>query len=327
MTTAADDSAAEDAFEALLAGRPAPEGAAGLAAFTEAVRTSANRPGRPSAALAELLATGLLTDQSSPSIRTARTAGSPPARSSRVRIRRRAAMIFPVLLAKFLSAGAVAQAATGAGLVLVVATGAGATGALGENVQDTVTSVVGVTSEDATGDATGDATVGGEDVTSETETTPVVETTAPADPTEGQFDPEAWAAAGPEGYSSFGAWVSESAHNRELKDWLRAEGRNFGSMVREWAHKKGLDDADLADEGVDLDELTDVSTTEPVSGETASEPETEDAGTQVTTTERVSGNGNGNGKSAGVGSNGKGNGNGNGSGNGKAQGNGHGGGR
>jgi hypothetical protein len=317
MTTAADDSAAEDAFEALLAGRPAPEGAAGLAAFTEAVRTSANRPGRPSAALAELLATGLLTDQSSPSIRTARTAGSPPARSSRVRIRRRAAMIFPVLLAKFLSAGAVAQAATGAGLVLVVATGAGATGALGENVQDTLTSVVGVTSEEATGDAT----VDGENATTETETTPVVETTAPAEPTEGQFDPEAWEANGPEGYSSFGAWVSESAHNTELKDWLRAEGRNFGSMVREWAHKKGLDDADLAEEGVDLDELTDVPTTEPVSGETASEPETEDAGTQVTTTERASGSGNG--KSAGAGSNG----NGNGSGNGKAQGNGHGGGR
>jgi hypothetical protein len=317
MTTAADDSAAEDAFEALLAGRPAPEGAAGLAAFTEAVRTSANRPGRPSAALAELLATGLLTDQSSPSIRTARTAGSPPARSSRVRIRRRAAMIFPVLLAKFLSAGAVAQAATGAGLVLVVATGAGATGALGENVQDTLTSVVGVTSEEATGDAT----VDGENATTETETTPVVETTAPAEPTEGQFDPEAWEANGPEGYSSFGAWVSESAHNTELKDWLRAEGRNFGSMVREWAHKKGLDDADLAEEGVDLDELTDVPTTEPVSGETASEPETEDAGTQVTTTERASGSGNG--KFAGAGSNG----NGNGSGNGKAQGNGHGGGR
>ena len=315
MTTAADDSAAEDAFEALLAGRPAPEGAAGLAAFTEAVRTSVNQPGRPSAALAELLATGLLTDQSSPSIRTARTAGSPPARSSRVRIRRRAAMIFPVLLAKFLSAGAVAQAATGAGLVLVVATGAGATGALGENVQDTLTSVVGVTSEEATGDAT----VDGENATTETETTPVVETTAPAEPTEGQFDPEAWEANGPEGYSSFGAWVSESAHNTELKDWLRAEGRNFGSMVREWAHKKGLDDADLAEEGVDLDELTDVPTTEPVSGETASEPETEDAGTQVTTTERAGGSGNG--KSAGAGSNG----NGNGSGNGKAQGNGHGG--
>ena len=115
MTTAADDSAVEDAFEAILAGRPVPEGAAGLAAFTGAVRTSATAPGRPNAALAELLATGLLTDQSSPSIRTARSAGSAArAAASRVRIRRRPAMIFPALIAKFLSAGAVAQAATGA---------------------------------------------------------------------------------------------------------------------------------------------------------------------------------------------------------------------
>jgi hypothetical protein len=322
MTTAADDSAVEDAFEALLAGRPVPEGAAGLVAFTEAVRASATRPGRPNAALAELLATGLLTDQSSPSARTARTAGSPPARSSRVRIRRRTAMIFPVLLAKFLSAGAVAQAATGAGIVLVVATGAGATGALGENVQDTLTGVVGVTAEETTGETTGDVTVTGEDPTTAIETTPVVETTAPAEPIEGQFDAEAWAAKGPEGYSSFGAWVSESARHPELKEGLRAAGRNFGSMVREWAHKKGLDDADLAAEGVDLDELTDVPTTAPVSDETEVEPVTEGTGTQAATTERGGGNGKGQG-------NGNGNGNGsvNSGGNGKGQGNGHGGGR
>ena len=115
MTTAADDSAVEDAFEALLAGRPVPEEAAGLAAFTEAVRETATSPGRPNAALAELLATGLLTDQSSPSTRTARSAGAPPSRASRNRIRRRFAVFFPALFAKLLSAGAVAQAATGAG--------------------------------------------------------------------------------------------------------------------------------------------------------------------------------------------------------------------
>ena len=80
MTTPADDSAVEDAFEAYLAGRPVPEGAAGLAAFAEAVRATATLPGRPTAALAELLATGLLTDQSSPSVRTATSAGSSPER-------------------------------------------------------------------------------------------------------------------------------------------------------------------------------------------------------------------------------------------------------
>jgi hypothetical protein len=37
MTTAADDRAVEEAFEASLAGRPVPGEAAGLAAFTRAV--------------------------------------------------------------------------------------------------------------------------------------------------------------------------------------------------------------------------------------------------------------------------------------------------
>ena len=142
MTTAADDSAVEDAFEALLAGRPAPRGAAGLAAFTEAVRDSATSPGRPNAALAELLATGLLVDQSSPSARTARSAGAPPSRASRNRIRRRFAVFFPALLAKLLSAGAVAQAATGATVVVVAFAGAGAVGVLPGPVQDTFTSIV-----------------------------------------------------------------------------------------------------------------------------------------------------------------------------------------
>ena len=110
MTTAADDSAVENAFEALLAGRPAPDQAAGLAAFTEAVRMSATSPGRPNAALADLLATGLLVDQSSPSARTARSAGAPPSREPRGRTRRRFAMFVPAVLAKVLSAGAIAQA-------------------------------------------------------------------------------------------------------------------------------------------------------------------------------------------------------------------------
>src|SRR5215208_6925826 len=101
MTTAADDRAVEKAFEASLAGRPVPGEAAGLAAFTSAVRSTATQPGRPNAALAELLSTGLLTDQSSPSTRTAPAAGSSP-RRSRVRIRRRFAMFFPALLAKLL---------------------------------------------------------------------------------------------------------------------------------------------------------------------------------------------------------------------------------
>src|SRR3712207_5925294 len=101
MTTAADDTAVEEAFEAYLAGRPVASEGAGVASFAAAVRATATEPGRPNAALAELLATGLLVDQPAPSPRTAPT-----------RRRSRFAMIFTALIAKFLSAGAVAQAAT-----------------------------------------------------------------------------------------------------------------------------------------------------------------------------------------------------------------------
>ncbi|MET0787932.1 MAG: hypothetical protein ABWY33_01700, partial [Cellulomonas sp.] len=306
MTTAADDSAVEDAFEALLAGRPVPEGAAGLAAFTQAVRTSATPPGRPNAALAELLATGLLTDQSSPSARTAGTAGSPPVRPSRVRIRRRAAMIFPVLIAKFLSAGAVAQAATGASVVVVAFTGIGAVGALPAPVQDTFATVVETvtpleapTSGDDTADTVTDETVVDDVVTEPTdEATESTEDEAET----AEFDLDAWIEAGPEGYDSFGAWVTESAHNPDLKSALRARGQNFGSMVSKWAHDKGLDEDDLAAEGVDLDELIDGST-EPDSVVDADVTEVEQTEVAATTEDRgsrVSGNGkssNGNSKS------------------------------
>ena len=229
MTTAADDTAVEDAFEAFLAGRPAPEGGRQLelAAFAEAVRATATLPGRPNAALAELLATGLLTDQSSPSTRTAPSAGTPPSRASRIRRRRRFAVFFPALIAKFLSAGAVAQAATGAGVVLVAFTGAGAAGVLPDPVQDTFTSVVGSETDD--------------------------ETTVPEDTTadgprrgrrHGRRDHRPGGARreadeldrrgvggrpGRRTSETFGEWVSLSAHNAELREWLRADGDELRS--------------------------------------------------------------------------------------------------
>ncbi len=332
MTTAADDSS-EDAFEALLAGRPVPEGAAGLAAFTEAVRTSATRLGRPNAALAELLATGLLADQSSPSARTARSAGSPPPRrSSRVRIRRRTAMIFPVLIAKFLSAGAVAQAATGATVAVVAFTGVGAVGALPDPVQDTFATVVAEITPLAppTSEEPAEEVVPEETVAEEVETTD-----GATDVTEGaeavEVDVEAWIAAGPADHDSFGAWVSESAHNTDLREALRAQGKNFGSVISKWAHDKGLDEDDLAAEGVDLDALTDDVTTEPETVVGTDDAETvtvtEQTGAGTTTQDRGSrGNGNGkatsgtggsNGNSKATSGNGGSNGNGNGRGNGK----------
>ena len=215
MTTAADDSAVEDAFEALLAGRPAPQGAAGLAAFTEAVRESATSPGRPNAALAELLATGLLVDQSSPSARTARSAGAPPSRASRNRIRRRFAVFFPALFAKLLSAGAVAQAATGATVVVVAFTGAGVVGALPGPVQDTFTSIVSdeteelPVEEDPADEVPGEEVPVGEAPVAEE---PVVEDEPAADLPLDDGDPwtdEAeWATNGPIAGQPFGEWVS-----------------------------------------------------------------------------------------------------------------------
>jgi hypothetical protein len=316
MTTAADDAAVEDAFEAHLAGRPVSGESAdafpGLAAFSEAVRATATQPGRPNAALAELLATGLLTDQSSPSARTATSAGSPPARrSARVRIRRRTAMIFPVLVAKFLSAGAIAQAATGAGVAVVVVTGVGAVGALPDPLQNTVSSVVETVTPFEL--PTGEEPVVEEPVVEEPVVEePVVEEPVVEEPVveDAAFDPEAWVAAGPAEDESFGAWVSASAHKTELREWLRAEGRTFGSMVRDWAHKKGMDDEDLAEEGVDLDDLTEEPVTEPVEEETATEPAPEvetEAADGDATDKKSNGKGNAGGKSTGNG-NGKGNG-------------------
>ena len=302
MTTPADDLALEEAFEASLAGRPVPCEAADLAAFTGAVRSTATQPGRPNAALAELLATGLLTDQTSPSVRTAGAAGSLPSRRARVR-RRRFAMIFPALLAKLLSAGAVAQAATGAGVVLVVATGAGATGLLGEDVQDTITTVVGA---DTDGTTTQDPAL----PVDEPATDPGVvdgtegDTTVVVDPVQEAFDPQAWIDNGPAGYESFGELVSESAHNDLLREWLRSKGMTFGSVVRGWAHEKGMDDADLVEEGVDLGELTEEPTTEPVTGGTdgADDGADDEAdSTEVASTQGGSGKGNGGGNGGGNG--------------------------
>jgi hypothetical protein len=129
MTTAADDSASEEAFEAYLAGKPVPEPGATLAAFAGAVRATATQPGRPNAALAELLATGLLVDQPPLSARTAKR-------------RRRRMWFITAIFAKIASAGAIAQAATGAGIVLVGFTGVGAAGALPTPVQHGFATVV-----------------------------------------------------------------------------------------------------------------------------------------------------------------------------------------
>jgi len=233
MTTAADDSADEIAFEAFLAGRAVPAEADGsspaVVTFAGAVRATATLPGRPNAALAELLTTGLLTDQSSPSTRTAPSTGKSP-RRSRVR-RRRFAMFLPALVAKFLSLSAVAQAASGVGIAVVAFTGAGATGLLGNDVQTSLTSVVGAA--DTTGDV---STPVASPTATETETpavetpavaTPAVETPAPA----AARDPEAAQKSGPADGETFGAWVHEAF----------PDGKADGRIVSQWARNKHVD--------------------------------------------------------------------------------------
>jgi hypothetical protein len=291
MTTAADDTAVEEAFEAYLAGRPVADAGAGVASFAAAVRATATEPGRPNAALAELLATGLLVDQSAPSPRTA------PSRR-----RRRLAMIFPALLAKLLSAGAVAQAATGAGVAVVIVTSAGAAGVLPDPVQETFSSIVGTETEqtdtvdsapveDGTTDEVTDTTDTTDTETDGTETdgeTPLDSAATPPTLEEWQQGPDS------ESDQDFSAWVSEGARL----------GYVDGETVSRMAHERN--------ERRRNGDLEDDETTTPETGEDVTEAE--DGEGDVTVQEdagddRRHGNGNGRG-------NGNGNGNGGGRGNG-----------
>jgi hypothetical protein len=233
MTTAADDFAVEEAFEAYLAGRSVADAGAGVASFATAVRATATRPGRPNAALAELLATGLLVDQPAPSPRAA------PSRR-----RRRLAMFFPALLAKLLSAGAVAQAATGAGIAVVVVTSAGAAGVLPGPIQETFSSIVGAeTPESGSVDPTTLDPATTTEPTDATDPTQSDETETPATETPAIESPatESPEVTGPDPSQPFGQWLNGRVEHGEVD----------GRRVSEWAHERnqqrrngGAQDAD-----------------------------------------------------------------------------------
>jgi hypothetical protein len=227
-----------------------------LTAFSDAVRACATAPGRPNAALAELLATGLIADQSEPSTRTT----GHPARASRKRPR----MLLSTLTAKLAAAGVAAKAAAATGVVAVALTGAATTGVL--PVQgDTVDAVVesgdgvatdptlptdggtgGTTDEDATEDATDedateeDATeedAAEEDATEEATEEDVTggeptETPAetPAEAPAGELTEDQWAQ-GPVTGQSHGDWVSEGARN----GWVT------GERVSDAAHRRNAE--------------------------------------------------------------------------------------
>jgi hypothetical protein len=131
----------DEAFERLLAGHPVPAEAALLVAFTTGVRAAATDPGRPGPQLAQLLAAGLPTapdavgERADAFVGTAQPLGQRRARPTMLGVLAAAA-------AKVASARAVAQAATGVGIVLAGATGAGAAGVLPDPIQDQVAHVV-----------------------------------------------------------------------------------------------------------------------------------------------------------------------------------------
>ena len=199
MTTPADVRTDEEAFAACLTGRPVPAGAQGLAAFTDAVRASATEPGRPNAALAELLATGLLVPTQEPSRGTA----GRPARTSR----KRPHVLISTLTAKFAAAGAVAKAACATGVVAVALTGTATTVALTTPDEPTTVETSTTTQEPTTEGLTSDT----QDPTSGTAPTgstpePVGEPTGDQDVT---GSPEAEDLVSPEGTATPEAPESE----------------------------------------------------------------------------------------------------------------------
>ena len=173
MTTPADVRTDEEAFAACLAGRPVPAGAQGLAAFTHAVRAGATAPGRPNAALAELLATGLLVPTQEPSLGTA----GRPARTSR----KRPHVLISTIVAKFAAAGAIAKTAAAGGVVAVALTGTATTVAL-TTPDESTTGMV----ETTTTTTTGEQTPG----TEQTESSPERTSDLADAPIEAPVDPE-----------------------------------------------------------------------------------------------------------------------------------------
>ena len=181
-------------------------------------------------------------------------------------------MILPALLAKFLSAGAVAQAATGAGVVVVAFTGVGAVGALPAAAQDSFSTVVAAvtpltpptsegTAEEPAEDAVPEASLAEDGETAENGETAEDGTAEgavePGSTEAEEFDVAAWALTGPEGYDSHGAWVTASAQNSELRAALKAKGVSFGAVISGWANGNGVDPDVLAALGVESDEPAD----------------------------------------------------------------------
>ena len=125
---------------------------------------------------------------------------------------------FSAIIAKIASAGAVAQAATGAGLVLVGFTTAGATGVLPTPVQNTFDSVVHDVSGPNTAGATTSGTPSETATPSPTDTSVTSSSAAPSEThaavvsTGPSWKPER--GDGEDGEKNYGQAVSSAAHER-----------------------------------------------------------------------------------------------------------------
>jgi uncharacterized membrane protein YgcG len=219
MTAAADDPTVEEAFEAYLAGRRVPAARSGLASFADAVRASASEPGRPSAALADLLANGLLLDQPGPAAQ--------PSRGTR---RRRTRMLAPALLAKLMSAGLAAKAATVAGVAVVGLTTVGFTGNLGPAQHTFATLVDQATPFTAPDPAPAQADLAGTPADDGTGATPVTSPSPGEAPTE-------LSTAGTDDSRQ----ESDDSAEKAAGTARPAHPSNYGGQVREWAHQKNED--------------------------------------------------------------------------------------
>jgi hypothetical protein len=277
MTPATDDDALEAAFEALLAGRSASPAAGGLAAFADGVRATAARPPRPSAALAELLATGLLTDQS-----------SVPAPRAAARSRRRSTRMFLAFFTKLAAAGVAAKAAVVGGVVVVGLSTAGFADALPAPAQHAFATVVDAATPLTAPDTTTTAVVDAPTAPQQAVTAPVV--TAPEGTTPAETPTAPKAPTLPSQSQGLGGVVSGMAH----------DGTITPGAVSSLAHKRN-EDRRAATGGT--------ATTDPTTGDDSGEAGDDSGKTTTTTTTTTVTEDSGHGGSS-SGSKGKGHGNG-----------------
>ena len=181
-------------------------------------------------------------------------------------------MIVPALIAKFLSAGAVAQAAAGAGVVVVVVTGAGTAGVLPGDTQDAFSDLTGISEPaEEPADELLPPTEGGEEPVEDDGSLDVTDPTLPEDGAVEPTDAElaaAWVEAGTlvTSQEDFKAWLAEGTEN----GWVTGQAVSAAAHARNEARKAARDGVE--DEPVENPEVEAPGVEAP---EESDEPEVE----------------------------------------------------